>query len=317
MTAASADLAEPEQETAAKWLPAQSEWKPWHTGWLAVIVLLMLFGTVLSPPWVGLLAPPGMARQPLPGGRLLAWALTLVLMIGFAAVAGHGCTGRWLGLLIDERNRMSLPRLQMAAWTLLVLSAFFTAVLCNLAAWALHPTGMPATAMAVVIPTELWLAMGISTASLVAPPLIQRDKAESEANREEWEPVCKVLNGEKGATRHEKYGTPCQKDPKVHNVGQLVRNHCTAEAELRELLRGDEVGNASYLDLGKLQMVLMTLVVLFAYALLLARLFWHWPDPIPELPGFHDSLLAMLGLSYAGYLANTAVPHSQRASAAG
>lgn len=42
-----------------------------------------------------------------------AWIGTLILLAGFANVAGHGILGLWTGLLIDERNKMSLSKLQM------------------------------------------------------------------------------------------------------------------------------------------------------------------------------------------------------------
>jgi hypothetical protein len=94
---------------------------------------------------------------------VLAWLAIAVLMAACAVVAGHGVTGLARGVLIDDRHRLSLSRLQMLLWTVLVLSAYMAAALANIGREAPSP-------LTVDIPSELWLAMGISTASLVAAP---------------------------------------------------------------------------------------------------------------------------------------------------
>lgn len=65
--------------------------------------------------------------------RPQAWLLILVLMAAFALLAGRGITGYWRGILIDQRNKMSLSRLQLLVWTLVILSAIVTIVLTNVA----------------------------------------------------------------------------------------------------------------------------------------------------------------------------------------
>jgi hypothetical protein len=52
----------------------------------------------------------------------------LLLLAAFVGFAGHGVTGLWYGLLVDGRNRMSLARLQMLLWILLMLSGFLAAL---------------------------------------------------------------------------------------------------------------------------------------------------------------------------------------------
>src|SRR2546427_2881501 len=107
-------MAEPQ---AALSHPPAPRWTGWHTlGLLCILVVIVL---------VGLRIPTG--------ARLGAWLLTLILLAVFAAVAGQGITGLWRGLLIDERNKISLSRLQIVLWTVVVLSGFLTAALSNLA----------------------------------------------------------------------------------------------------------------------------------------------------------------------------------------
>jgi hypothetical protein len=98
-------------------LSADPQWTPWHTFVLLLIIAIMALTGLLFP-----------SRA-----RLGSWMITLVLLGTFAAVAGQGITGLWRGLLIDERNKISLARLQLTLWTIVVLSGFLTAALSNLA----------------------------------------------------------------------------------------------------------------------------------------------------------------------------------------
>jgi hypothetical protein len=87
-------------------------------------------------------------------------------MILLCAAIGRAITHRWDAVLIDGRNRVSLSRLQMIAWTLVVLSALITAAASNL--------NLPdnSTALDITIPPELLAAMGIAAASLAAAPAL-------------------------------------------------------------------------------------------------------------------------------------------------
>src|SRR5579859_3553522 len=100
----------PAQETK----PVQhktSQWSVWHT--LSLFAILAAIGAD------GLFIPLDL--------RLWAWLGIAALLALFAAIAGHGVTGCWRGPLIDERNKISLSRMQATLWTLLVLSALLTA----------------------------------------------------------------------------------------------------------------------------------------------------------------------------------------------
>lgn len=66
------------------------------------------------------------------GGVRGVWWETMVLLAGFAIVAGHGITGYWFGALIDSRSKMSLSRFQMTLWTILIISAYLTSVVINI-----------------------------------------------------------------------------------------------------------------------------------------------------------------------------------------
>ena len=154
----SAATANPVQPAKQDWTPPlrpkpdrpKPEWKAWHTlSLLAIISAIVLLGVLTPSTQIG-----------------WAWIGTLVLLAGFATVAGHGILGLWLGLLIDERNKMSLSRLQMILWTIVVLSGFLTAAMWNISHGQVD-------ALSIVVPAQLWLLMGISTTSLIGSPLIR------------------------------------------------------------------------------------------------------------------------------------------------
>jgi hypothetical protein len=74
--------------------PTEPQWTGWHTLSLLVSMMLMVLAGVLLPTHA----------------RVWAWIITLTLLTAGAAVAGQGITGFWCGLLIDERNKISLSR---------------------------------------------------------------------------------------------------------------------------------------------------------------------------------------------------------------
>ena len=62
----------------------------------------------------------------LPFGLFASWVVVMSALTVFTLIVGHGVTGAWKGALVDDRLRMSLSRLQMLAWTVIVVSAFGT-----------------------------------------------------------------------------------------------------------------------------------------------------------------------------------------------
>ncbi|MEA2032370.1 MAG: hypothetical protein U9N41_02165 [Euryarchaeota archaeon] len=227
---------------------------------------------------------------------LYAWLAFLILLIAFAVIAGHGVTGMWWGLLIDERNKISLSRLQMILWTVIILSGFLTVALANIAAGIDEP-------LSISIPEELWLLMGISTASLVGSPLILSTKKVKEPKKEEQDQTINSMAAEEGVS-------PKNLKSKVTNKGQVIVNKDPKDARLSDLFKGEETGNAAQLDLGKIQMFYFTLIIVLAYAVALGDLLCG-TGKIDAFPVLSASMVALLGISHAGYLTNKAIPHSQ------
>lgn len=232
-----------------------------------------------------------------PGGTLSrsnAWLIILAMMSTFALLAGRGITGYWRGILIDSRNKISLGRLQLVAWTLLILSAIVTAAVTNGAFGA-------QSALGIQVPQELWVLLGISTASAIAGPALLAPKRDQKADLRE-------LN--KTVTELERVDNV---NVDVKSATVLLVNQSKDDARWGDLLKGDESGNAASVDIGKLQMFFFTFVLVLGYAVAIARHF-NSAGAITSLPLVDSSMNTLLGISHTGYLANKVVPHSRDAS---
>jgi hypothetical protein len=257
-------------------------WERWHTLSLLVIIVGVLIGGWLiarvSPLW--------------------AWIAVMILLTAFLSIAGKGVTGFWWGALIDDRNMMSLSRLQIILWTIVVLSGFLAAAMTNIAA----DTGQ--SPLAIQVPQQLWLLMGISTTSLVASPLIRSTKRAGVPSRQQAEAGFRAMAQQRGISVD-------RASDFVTARGVEVAYRRPELAEWPDLVKGEEVGNFTYLDLGKVQNLFFTLVLIIAYAVALGS---RLADGgfIGSLPPLDTGMVTLLGISHAGYLIYKAVPHSQR-----
>jgi hypothetical protein len=274
---------QPEQQP--KELPKQtkSTWKPTHT-----VALVVLIAAIFV---VGLIP----SNQAIPGFNppehgLVAWLVIMVLLGACSVVIGLGTTGLWRGLLIDSRNRMSLSRFQLLLWTVLVLSAFLTVAMFNIRE---DPMADP---LNIKVPAQVWGLLGLSTTSFVTAATIKSQKKNLEVTREAKDKTTEAL---------ENVGENSNKlaDPQ----GALVAYEQPENASVSDLFKGDEVISAAYFDLGKVQVFLFTLIVVFAYAAEVGAMLYS-TRIISALPELSTGIVALLGISHAGYLTAKAVP---------
>lgn len=178
--------------------------------WVSGVAFLSIMGLVILA--VILLA--GVARIQ----TLYLWGILAVLITLLLLAIGQKANGKWYGVLIDVRNRVSLSRLQITLWTIIVVSVFLAIGLNRAMPHALrqptaeeveqckaeflknregiedinqfrsknqesaalvikraidHCTPEP---LKIYFPTELLLALGISTASFAGSTLVQSIK---------------------------------------------------------------------------------------------------------------------------------------------
>jgi len=230
-----------------------------------------------------------------------AWLWSLAGMTAFAMVVGVAINKRPAGLIIDNRNRVSLSKLQALAWTLMVLSALATAAIYRIRLGFEDP-------VAITIPQELLAAMGISAASLVAAPVVLSLKSNEEPAPGQVAHTETAL-GDTGHTRH---------------VGKVYGRASPKKASWLDLFRGDDTGNAASPDLSKMQQFLITAVVLIVYASGIWKAL-AGPEYVTDesnaaaffstFPALSTSMVWLIGISHAGYLAYKAAPHSATAPA--
>lgn len=193
--------------------------------------------------------------------RRWGWLAILILLALFFVFVGVVVRKEWLGCLIDERNKVSLSRLQIAVWTLILLSGYFTAVLGRIADDEANP-------LAVSIPEQLWILVGISTTALVGTPLLRSAKVDE---------------------------------------GLIEFRSMTEKAVWTDIFKGDEEKQKDTVDMAKVQMFFFTLILAFGYAVMLFNDF-SGGKTLDGLAPFDEGMIALLGISHAGYLTSKAVP---------
>ncbi|WP_164009741.1 hypothetical protein [Pyxidicoccus trucidator] len=206
----------------------------------------------------------------------------------FLLVLGQTISGTPFGVLINERNLMSLSRVQAAVWTVLVVGGYLTMAISRVKA------GTPA-AVDIAIPQELWLAMGISTTSLLGTPLILAAKRSRKPDEK------MVLNtsaqlAEDATDIHEN----CH--------GTLYANKSLQDARVSDMFQGDEVGNTAHVDLAKVQMFYFTLIAAVSYFMDVASAVMA--GKTGGLPPLSEGFVALLAISHGGYLLGKANDHS-------
>jgi hypothetical protein len=179
-------------------------------GWVSGVAFLSIMGLVI----LAVILLTGVARVQ----TLYLWGILAVLIILLLLAIGQKANGKWYGVLIDVSNRVSLSRLQITLWTIIVVSVYLAIGLNRAMPHALkQPTAeeieqckaeflknsegiddinqfrsknQAATALAlerandhctpeplkIYFPTELLLALGISTASFAGSTLLQSIK---------------------------------------------------------------------------------------------------------------------------------------------
>ena len=259
-------------------LPASS-WGKWHTR--GILLFLVVAAVVAVPHNLG---------------THVAWIVLAGVLVGVTAIAGHGIKGVWRGMFIDERNMISLSRVQTVVWTVVVLSAYGALALARLQQEA-------SSALDIIIPDPLLVLMGISTASLVGSPFLKNTKRGQASALGEGERDTTLENQRAGLSGE------------VKTEGRIVSKKSVEDASWADLFTGEEVTNVAHLDLAKIQMAFFTIILVMSYVVVVWAMLSFGCEPssteckMPDaLPGFSDKAVVLLAISHGGYLINKAVP---------
>ena len=265
-------------------------WRRTHTAGLAGFIVVILAVGLLSPRLAS-------AAQGLGAWRLGTWLLIMALLGGSFVLIGHGVSGLLRGCLIDNRNRLSLSKLQLFLWTALVLSAFLT-----LAAFRVHAG--EADPLDIGVPTEVWALLGISTASSVGSAAVKYAKRNASVDTTATDTA---LDRTRAAMPQEDPGN-------LGREGLLVTRATPQDSRVSDLFTGDEVGSAAQLELGKVQMFFFTLVVVFAYGIAVGGGFYSAGGVPKALPDLSEGMVVLLLISHAGFLGAKSIPASPTTS---
>lgn len=230
----------------------------------------------------------------------VAFLIVMVIIYLFMAVIGMVTLNRPLGFLISERNVISLSRVQLSAWTILVLAAFLVAALKRVLAPEVEAP------LDIAVDWKVWALLGISTASFIGSPMVlSKKKAKTPADGavRRTEPAIAAFmqqpadlqNGVVAANRQ----------------GTLFRYPDATYAVFYDIFEGDEIGNTLTVDISKVQMFFFTVIAVFSYAVAVYQMFYNGaPEDFASFPVPSEGLVWILGISHAGYLGTKAVDHT-------
>lgn len=270
------------------------------TAAIVIVIVMVIIGAIPFP-------------NSLPNPNSWRWIGIAGLMIFFLAIIGKAINDRWTGILIDERKVMTLSRLQIIIWTVIIVSAYFT-----IASVRIHATepSVP-DPLGIAIDWRLWALLGISSTSLVGTPLILDSKKKKTIDeRKEARKLQTIATRSKIEVGSVKSSNPEDKElievTKDNVKGIIFVNKETKEAEFSDIFTGDEVGNRDHVDMSKVQMFFFTMISALAYVVMLFTLLDGTtpPEDLDSLPTLPDGLIALLTISHGAYLTYKTVDHT-------
>ncbi len=238
-----------------------------YWGSLSLVSLAIILGIFIF----GLIVP-----------RPVNWGVIIFLMALFLVAIGKYTTDNYWGVFINERKKFTLSRFQLVVWTLIILSAFLTIALGRIAEGSPDPLN-------IALPQQLWELLGISTTALVGSPLILSTKTSKISKK------FRALKKIHPNLSEPEFGILAY-DPKE-------------KPKFSDMFLGDEEENKTSIDMAKVQMFFFTIIIAFSYMVLLFNLInTSTVDTLKAIqfgfPALSDGVVALLGISSAGYLAN-------------
>jgi hypothetical protein len=229
--------------------------------WGSVIFLFVL-ALIACAWWISRLMVVGHLKTP--------WLVVMAVLILLCAFAGYLVNGRIAGILIDERNRMSLSRFQWVMWLIIVLGGYFT-----IAVWDVtHGQSLPK------LDDQLLILLGIVGAS----------------------PIVSSVIGDKKKLEKDAAEGPRADGDSPAQVGALDANKTVDEASWSDLFMGEDAATRYVVDISRVQALIFTIILGITYLTWLLGVFStsNFVLTMPEIPA--DSKFNwLLGISHAAY----------------
>jgi hypothetical protein len=250
-------------------------WKKYYFGWMYA----------LTAYFTGLISDAGSTSIAVP------FVVALVGAAGLLVALGLGTKGRVAGIWIDTRNRVSLARAQVTLWTMVVLGGYLVLTMFNIGFAGILPSPEALTTYHAFpsIPASVAAALGIATASTMLSALILGTK-------DKGPEVDVAGDSQNAATRGAAFFG-------AQSSG-LDKRPTPALASLADLFMGEENANADTVDVARLQNVLITITLVFAFFCLLLE--WMSDIKMATMLSAHDAIfqsLPQLGATFTSLLA--------------
>ncbi|MEJ2709902.1 MAG: hypothetical protein P8074_19990 [Anaerolineales bacterium] len=278
------------------------------------------------------------------------WLLEAIAMLGFFLLLGLLTEEKhWLAIFFDSRKKISLSQFQMVLWTIIILSAYSAIVMQRIQHGATDPLAVdlpPLLWGLMGISTVSLVGSPLikenkrdkeptDDASLkAAPQLLSGEKkqlltqARQTKEKVEWlAQQAKLAEEQRRVTRRKKlvaqqvdaerkYQAARKsiiEEVKMKRDGILCTNLEYKQANFTDIFTGEELGNCGRLDLGKVQMFIFTLIAVVSFVSTLSGSMAANALTVETFtfPTLSDGLVALLGISHAGYLVDKAVDNTQ------
>lgn len=250
-------------------------------GWMTLLLLLLLAAAAI---W-GALIETGSALR-------AAFIFIVAVLLGLCMLAGYLVNSRIDGILIDDRNRVSLERLQWTAWLIVLFGTYFAEAAWNIG----HGGSFPG------IQVELLALLGIVSASPVVSNVIVDAK-----KRQSSGPTLMAHGGAPVLQAVQ----PMAAGDSPRQVGAMDVNATVREASWADLYLGEEAATRYVVDISRLQKLVITVLLVVTYVGMAWTALKGASGPFADLPGIDDKFVWLLGLSHASYLAYKATPKTQ------
>lgn len=228
------------------------------------------------------------------------FVLTMAAFVLLLLAVGLAKKGLWFGVLIDDRNRISMARTQQVAWTALLIGAMAIMGWFNSTGISLIDQSARHTLdlFPYMVPA-LWAALGIN---LVATPFLSDV----------------ILNRKDAATTNPQPNPPATPALGVRTLltpAHIATKRSANEAAWTDLITGETEGNEQAIDISRVQHLVISGTLLTTYLMALADALGDVGGPsimsamaanksiFTDMPGVGTgTFLGLLGISHAGYL---------------